>query len=49
MDLRRLAVVVERAWDGVRLRGDRPPANFRIRWTMPSFSLSSACRHQLHV
>jgi phosphatidate phosphatase APP1 len=30
MDLRRLAVVVERAWDGVRLRGDHTPAHFRI-------------------
>ena len=32
MDLRRLAIAVERTWDAARLRraGDRPPAYFRI-------------------
>ena len=30
MDVRRLAVAIERTWDRVRLRGDRAPAHFRI-------------------
>lgn len=30
MDVRRLAVAVEHAWDRARLRGDRSPADFRI-------------------